>query len=442
MYNISYGKGIADVVVRTTDKEENVVDQYSEQATKVFDAKATELLGKVEDVVFNPATHTMKKGTREDIQPEIIGVEDGLHVMWLESSNENVAKISNNIISAVSTGKTTLKGVVVPDKQIAVFDAAGNGYMKNVLDTIPENIIKTVTVDVQVRSSSSGSSSGVSNRNDTDNDDSDVKKYPNGTTVTTNVNEDGNIVSKIEAKSETEVEIPLKGNNNVLMVVTENENGEKTYITNATIKDDAVSLSVSENLSVLIICGEKTVFTDVHNVSHWSVASIDFVNALGIMKGIGEETFAPDEPLTRAMLVTMLYRTEGEPDVTGVSNFDDAEKDSWYEKAVLWAKQNGIVNGVTETEFSPNENITREQIATILHRYENYKKNDTETFETANIDNFDDAEDVSDYAEMSVKWAVGYGLIKGKTSATINPLDNATRAETAAILHRYLTNEK
>ena len=166
------------------------------------------------------------------------------------------------------------------------------------------------------------------------------------------------------------------------------------------------------------------------------------MNALGIMKGIGEETFAPDEPLTRAMLVTMLYRTEGEPVVDDVSGFADVEKDSWYEKAVLWAKQNGIVNGVTETEFSPNENITREQIATIMHRYENYKKNDTETFETANIDNFDDAEDVSDYAEMSVKWAVGYGLIKGKTSATINPLDNATRAETAAILHRYLTNEK
>ena len=225
-------------------------------------------------------------------------------------------------------------------------------------------------------------------------------------------------------------------------VIVENEKGEKSYITNATIKDDSVSLYASENLSVLIICGEKALFADVHNVSHWSVESIDFVNALGIMKGTGEATFAPDEPLTRAMLVTMLYRTEGEPDVTGVSNFDDVEKDSWYEKAVLWAKQNGIVNGVTETEFSPNENITREQIATILHRYENYKKNDTETFETANIDNFDDAEDVSDYAEMSVKWAVGYGLIKGKTSATINPLDNATRAETAAILHRYLTNEK
>ncbi len=443
MYNISYGKGIADVVVRTTDKEENVVDQYSEQATKVFDAEATELLKKVENVAFESDTYMMKNGTLEDIQPEITGVDEGVHVMWLESSDENVVKISNNIISAVSAGNATLKGVVVPDKQIAVFDAAGNGYTKNVLDTIPEHLIKTVSIDVSVFSTSpAGTSSGASNKTDNKKSETDIKKYPDGTTVTTNVNEDGNIISKIEAKSETEVEIPLKGNNNVLMVVTENENGEKTYITNATIKDDAVSLSVSENLSVLIICGEKTLFTDVHNVSHWSAGSVDFVNALGIMKGMGEEAFAPDEPLTRAMLVTMLYRTEGEPDVTGVSNFDDVEKDSWYEKAVLWAKQNGIVNGVTETEFSPNENITREQIATILHRYENYKKNDTETFETANIDNFDDAEDVSDYAEMSVKWAVGYGLIKGKTSATINPLDNATRAETAAILHRYLTNEK
>ena len=182
-------------------------------------------------------------------------------------------------------------------------------------------------------------------------------------------------------------------------------------------------------------------FTDIHGTEHWAEKSIDYSTGLGIMKGTGENIFSPDLPVTRAMLVTVLYRNEGEPDVTGVSNFDDVENDSWYENAVLWAKQNGIVNGVTETEFSPNENITREQIATIMHRYENYKKNDTETFETANIDNFDDAEDVSDYAEMSVKWAISYGLIKGKTSATINPFDNATRAETAAILHRYLTNK-
>ena len=438
MYNITNGKGTADVVIRTTDKDEKAIDIYSEQAIKVFDAEATELLKKVEDVVFEYDTYTMKKGTHKDIQPEIIGVDEGLHVMWLESSNENVAKISNNIISATSLGKTTLKGVVVPDKQIAVFDAAGNGYMKNVLDTLPENLIKTVTVDIQVRSGTSGGpSSKASNETDTQKDNPDVKIYPNGTTVTTNVNEEGNIVSKIKANSETKVEIPLKGNN-ILMVVTENEKGNKTYITDVTIKDNCVLLDASENLSVLIICGEKPLFADVHNVSHWAVESIDFVSALGIMKGLEDDKFAPDSHLTRAMLVTMLYRADGEPEVETVNSFGDIKENAWYEKAVLWAKENGIVNGVTETEFSPDSDITREQIATIMHRYAKYKGDDVESGKNTNILSYNDSDSISDYAKASLQWANGIGLINGKTESTLNPLDNATRAEAATIFYRFV----
>lgn len=108
--------------------------------------------------------------------------------------------------------------------------------------------------------------------------------------------------------------------------------------------------------------------------------------------------------------------------------------------AVVWAKQNGIVNGVTENEFAPDENITREQIAAIMFRYAQYKGMDAVTLEK-NL-HFADANEISEYAVSAMNWAVGTGLMKGKSTTTINPKDNATRAEIAAILQRFIENNK
>ncbi|MBR3993780.1 MAG: S-layer homology domain-containing protein, partial [Clostridia bacterium] len=454
MYSITNGNGIADVVIRTTDKEENAVDIYSGQAMKVFDAKATELLKKVEDVVFKYDTYTMKKGTHKDIQPEIIGVDEGLHVMWLESSNENVAKISNNIISATSPGKTTLKGVVVPDKQIAVFDAAGNGYMKNVLDTIPENLIKTVTVDIQVNSGSSGGSSGSSVSTKTENNEdgsttktatdkktgtvTEVTTYPDGDVVTVKTEKDGTVTAEVKANSEKDVILPIEPTEDIIVVSFTDENGRTRYTDEFTESDEGIAVTANGNVKISIIQSERTQYTDVHSNNHWATKSVDFVSALGIMKGIDEDKFAPDAHLTRAMLVTMLYRAEGEPEVDVTNSFEDIEDNAWYEKAVLWAKENGIVNGVTETEFSPDSDITREQIATIMHRYAKYKGDNVESGENTNILSYDDSDSISDYAKASLQWANGIGLINGKTESTLNPLDNATRAEAATIFYRFV----
>ena len=156
------------------------------------------------------------------------------------------------------------------------------------------------------------------------------------------------------------------------------------------------------------------------------------------MKGIGDDKFAPDSHLTRAMLVTMLYRADGEPEVETVNSFGDIKENAWYEKAVLWAKENGIVNGVTETEFSPDSDITREQIATIMHRYAKYKGDDVESGKNTNILSYNDSDSISDYAKASLQWANGIGLINGKTESTLNPLDNATRAEAATIFYRFV----
>ena len=181
-------------------------------------------------------------------------------------------------------------------------------------------------------------------------------------------------------------------------------------------------------------------FTDVKS-GDWFYDSVMYVKNGGLMNGTTETTFAPNNNLTRAMLVTVLYRLEGSPEAAKAP-FSDVKAGSYYEKAVAWAQANGIVNGYTATTFGPDDNITREQIATIMHRYASFKKYDVSVGENTNILSYDDSDSVASYAIESVQYAVGSGLMKGKTETTLNPKDNATRAEIAVILNRFIEANK
>ena len=185
----------------------------------------------------------------------------------------------------------------------------------------------------------------------------------------------------------------------------------------------------------------KKEFTDVHPFGHWATEDIDYVYENGIMKGISETEFAPEASLTRAMLVTVLYRLEGEPAVNKSIPFLDVDMGAYYADAVSWAKQVGIVKGVSDTEFAPDSNITREQIATIMHRFAEYKGYDV-TQGGMLIREFNDYEEISEYALTAMAWTVNSGLFKGKGENNIAPEENATRAETAAILHRFIEGNK
>ena len=154
------------------------------------------------------------------------------------------------------------------------------------------------------------------------------------------------------------------------------------------------------------------------------------------MNGIGETEFAPEKTVTRAMLVTVLYRAEGEPATNRSIPFADIDMGAYYANAVIWAQQNGIINGISDTMFAPDENVTREQIAAIMFRYAIYKGMDAVTLEE-NL-HFTDANEISEYAVSAMNWAVGCKLMQGKTATTINPKDNATRAEIATILKRFI----
>lgn len=172
------------------------------------------------------------------------------------------------------------------------------------------------------------------------------------------------------------------------------------------------------------------------NLEAWYHIYTDYVLEQEIMRGVSENTFAPDVPLSRAMLVTVLYRSEGEPAVNRSIPFADLGAGAYYTNAVIWAAQNGIVNGISSTEFAPDANITREQLATILYRYAEYKGLDVDIDETA-LD-FDDAAEVSEYALDAVDWACASGILNGRGGGKLCPLDDVTRAEAAAMLHRFI----
>ena len=180
----------------------------------------------------------------------------------------------------------------------------------------------------------------------------------------------------------------------------------------------------------------KLPFTDV-STSEWFYDDVAFVYKNGLFSGTDSRSFSPNASMTRAMLVTVLYRLEGEPTVTGRSSFTDVRSGAYYEKAVIWAAANGIVTGTDSTSFSPDAKVTREQLAAILYRYAQYRKLDTDA--SAKLNSFTDADSVSAYASEALGWAVSEGLING-ASGKLMPKGDATRAQVAAILHRFVKN--
>lgn len=175
-------------------------------------------------------------------------------------------------------------------------------------------------------------------------------------------------------------------------------------------------------------------FSDVTsaNVGSWAADAIDFMAGNGLVGGTGNKKFSPTGTMTRCDLVLVMYRMAGEPSVNDVTNpFTDVKQGDYFYKAVLWAYKNGVVNGTGANTFSPKKNITREQIASILYRYSGAKT------ASGNISGFSDSSRVSDYATVAMKWAVGAGIIGGSNNK-LDPQGNATRAQVAVMLHRFL----
>ena len=178
-------------------------------------------------------------------------------------------------------------------------------------------------------------------------------------------------------------------------------------------------------------------FLDVSRVD-WFYYDVRYVCENGLMNGTSRNRFSPYGTATRGMLVTILYRMENEPRCFGSAAFSDVKPGAYYEKAVVWASQNGIVSGYTDGTFRPDAPVTREQLASILYRYTLYRGQDVSAGETTSLTGYGDAQAVSSYALPAMRWACGTGILQG-ANGKLNPSGLATRAQLAAMLHRYLT---
>ena len=208
------------------------------------------------------------------------------------------------------------------------------------------------------------------------------------------------------------------------VVVTEQADGTYTFV----MPNGQVTVTVT-------FAETPLPFTDVTE-GDWFYDAVRYAYETGLMDGVGDNLFAPNSETTRAQLVTILYRLAGEPEPGGDSGFSDVAAGTWYTDAVAWAAQNGIVNGVSDTEFAPGDDITREQLAAILYRYAACQGYDVS--QRADLSGFGDASSISGYAQEALSWAHAQGLVLGFEDGSLRPQGNASRAQIAAVLMRFL----
>lgn len=218
---------------------------------------------------------------------------------------------------------------------------------------------------------------------------------------------------------------------------------EEAMLTDASGEALALAVQAERMHTVSSVVGsedeetEEIRFADLSQ-SHWAYEKIEKAVEKGLIKGYDDGTFRPDEPVTRAQFVTMLYRLAGSPASEAVSAFADVPQTNWAAKAVAWAAENGYVKGTSSTAFDPNGEITREQAMTILFRYAGGVSGMETMFGGVYNKQFTDSASVHSWAKPAVYWAIYNGILTGDTASTLAPTKTATRAQTAVIFLRYL----
>ena len=214
------------------------------------------------------------------------------------------------------------------------------------------------------------------------------------------------------------------------------DGGRLTFETAARIGSNGdVSLRMSHASQYAIVIDEishELPFVDVTDGA-WYYDAVEYVYRVGLMTGTDATTFSPDAATTRGMIAAILWRLEGEP-AAGESGFADVAGQMYYADAIAWAKDNGIVNGVSDTEFQPDRAITREELAAILYRYAAYKGYDVTA--SADLSGYSDAGTISPYAVEAMQWANAAGIVNGTSGTTLAPQGGAIRAQAAAMLMR------
>lgn len=253
---------------------------------------------------------------------------------------------------------------------------------------------------------------------------------------------DGKSVSSFNCDITVKLPYTAKANTNTdkLTVYYIDDNGKATEMVGAhyDAKEKCLVFKTNHFSTFAVVYDESKIgFVDVKE-NDWFYKSVQFALKNNLFKGTSETKFGAKNDMTRAMLVTVIYRMEGSPAVTDASKFTDVKAGQWYEKPVVWADANKIVSGYSDTKFGTNDSITREQIAVILYRYAKLKGYDMNA--SVNFDSYTDKTLVSSYATDAMKWAIENNIISGRTATTLAPKGTATRAEVATMLMRFMEN--
>ena len=411
--------------------------------------------GKIVQVSGGAFTSSVKEYVTNNLKAELYSTGNGTYTYYdSEESANNAAKPGDavsNVTSTVSYSVTVVYGNGTATQTFTMSDNAT--YILPAAPTRPDYTFlgwsdgtttyqagKTVTITGNTTftarwaynggGSSSGGSSSGSNRYtvsvDDDIDNGSIRISPSraerGDTVTITIDPDeGYELDSLTVRDSRGDRISVERQSDTRYTF-EMPSGRVTV--------DASFTEVAETPETPDQIGS---FTDV-DTDDWFADAVQYMLDNGMMNGVTDTTFGPGTTTTRGMIVTILYRLEGEPDTTA-SSFTDAASGMYYADAVAWAQANSIVTGITETIFAPDQAITREQMAAILYRYAQYKGYDVTA--SNDLSSYTDASRISAYATAAMHWANAEGLITGNTSTTINPTGNATRAEVATILMRF-----
>ncbi len=212
--------------------------------------------------------------------------------------------------------------------------------------------------------------------------------------------------------------------------------GNVTALSEGTTTLTATVLPSGRTASVRVTVEEKCPLEDFEDLNKdaWYHDGIHWALENGVMKGVSSSRFDPSGTTSRAMIVTMLYRMEGEPESDYQMTFQDVPAGKWYTEAIRWAAENKIVSGYNDNTFGPKDEVTRQQLVTILMRYANYKGIDTSEGEMKPLTGFDDTRDISAWANSAFRWAVDAGIINGMGNGKLSPKSSATRAQVATVL--------
>ena len=366
------------------------------------------------------ATYQLTEGAVERLSDSTLSAEGVAGILAEEMNIAFTGTLTNsevwNAVGGDSTITTTGYVLVTYDETMA----NDNGFNVDVSKRLAED---TCTTTISPTASGGGSSRPTYPVEAVDTPNGEVKTTPTraskGTLVTITVTPDtGYEVASLSVVDEdgNEVEVEDKGNGKYTFTMPASE--VSVNVTFAEIVDDMPFVDVAEN--------------------DWFYDSVRYVYDNGLMEGTSATTFAPTLTTTRSMVTTILWRAEGQPQTDNTVSYPDVEADTWYTEAICWGTEEGIVKGYGDGNFGPNDLITREQFATILYRYAQYKGYDVSASD--DLSAFPDADQTGSWAVDAVKWAVGSGLLNGKDGGLLDPLGVASRAEVATILMRFMEN--